>query len=886
MREATSRKSIGLVLALFAAALVLAACGAAATQAGDTGASATPTAVSPVPLEDLLVYVPAGHFYMGSDPKIDPLAQPDEEPSHSVLLDGFFIFRDEISNGFYKQCVADGKCTDPTIFEDGPSTHYNDPEFVEYPVVGVNWDQANAFCTWVDSRLPTEAEWEKTARGEFGDIYPWGDTTPDCSLANLAGCFTQPPDTEKIGQLPDGQSAYEANDMSGNVAEWTSDWFDPNYYQISPGIAPQGPDQGELRVVRGGSYQDGPDAVRTAERLGLDPKMAYNNVGFRCVPIGEMQTPVQAPFCQPNYVPFCVDPNRDPNDCGQLPTGQVTPTLPEGYNFVAFGCPNSDGIVDVTIDVTGGSLPGDTITVGGNTFTCVESPTTPGRYICKGPHPPQGTLTTIKVCPNDQQTGAVSDGLVAYQAPAPSISLVAYQPEQAAGNQLVAFSPSQDNQPGLQAYQPAQLQGLQAFTPPSAGALVAYNSVANYTCPDGYVVNPDTGQCELNPDGACPDGWTYDMQTYSCVPSDGSCPEGTTYYEYTHSCVPDTEGTCPDGYSFDEANNSCDPQGNNDGGGACPLGYYFDTAINCCAPQTGDNGGCDAGSYFSVAANQCMPVDQNGCQEGYKYDPYEGGCVPDNGNGPTTDAGCRLEGYVMNDQGQCVPGGSDGNNQSDGNAGGCPTDSYYDANLEQCIQLTDGQCGPGYRYDQLTEACIPTDGPGSGCPNGYAYSDSLNCCAPLPGTDGSACPGGQPNAGGPNLETFAAAPSTTGFDNGYGYCDPTGGNQCPGGYTYDGELQTCVPSNTDGTTVGACPDGTYYDEGLGYCVQTSCGCQLGTYYDEQTQTCIPYGGETGQNGCWTYTVSVPECPIATATTDPRCDKGERFNNETGRCEPI
>ncbi|MCW5879308.1 MAG: formylglycine-generating enzyme family protein, partial [Anaerolineales bacterium] len=422
----------------------------------------------PVPIEELLVYVPAGRFVMGSDPEFDTLAEDDEFPQHSVLLDGFFIYRNEVTNGLYKQCVAAGDCTEPTIFEEGPSTYYNDPEYLNHPIVGVTWAQADAFCTWADSRLPTEAEWEKTARGEFGNIYPWGNNDPECSLANLDGCFMDPEFTDKIGQRPDGESLYEADDMAGNVWEWTQDWYDEDYYHTAPGMNPAGPENGELRVVRGGSYEDNLEALRSAERLALDPDEAYNNVGFRCVPIG-LPSAAKAPFCQTTYTPFCFG---DEPDCG--PLAQATPQS-DDYEFVSFGCPQ-DGLITMRIVANRPAGNGETVMVGAAVYTCIDSTVYPGQWICTGSPPPAGTLTTVQVCPGP--TAAGGGALVAFGG----------QPVSPSGEQLVAYQPAAAAQPA----------GLQAFEPQSGPqGLAAFQTAAGPDyCADGYVYNPTTGQCE------------------------------------------------------------------------------------------------------------------------------------------------------------------------------------------------------------------------------------------------------------------------------------------------------------------------------------------------------------------------------------------------------
>jgi formylglycine-generating enzyme required for sulfatase activity len=872
---------------LMAAMILLAACGGAALTDGPV-AEATPSI--DIPIEDLLVYVPAGPFYMGSDPELDTLAQEDEQPLHSILLDGYFIYRNEVSNGLYKQCVEDGECTDPTMFEDGPSTFYNHPDYQNNPVVGVTWDQASAFCGWADARLPTEAEWEKTSRGEDAELYPWGDDAPSCDLSNMAGCIVPPedediPETEKIGQFPDGGSIYEANDLSGNVWEWTLDWYDEDYYLNSPRTNPLGPENGELRVVRGGSYEDGPDALRSAERMALDPDEAYNNVGFRCVPIGEDRA-VTPPFCQQTYVPFCRDPHDDPNDgCEPVDTTDVTPTPSNNIDFGGFGCPDA-GLITVTLE-SGTPISDDhTVTVGGVVFNCYDSTTYPGLVVCQGSPPPAGSITTVTVCPDgNANAGNAVAGLGQPQGPQPAqVALVAYRPQnqqqQPAGLQV--YEPTQQPQAGLQAYQPTQAApaGLEVYEAQQPANLVAYQAAANTQCPTGYLLNPTTGQCELDPNGACPEGWIYNEATGQCDLGEDGCPEGTT--PGANGCTPDTGDECPAGWLYDEGAGTCQPPANNDGGGSCPAGYFYDQTINCCSPIPSDNVGCDPGFYRSVATNQCEPVDQNGCPDGTVYNRYEGGCVPDYGQDDvqTTDiSGCRLAGYVRNENGVCVPG----DDLTQRIVSVCDEGSFYDPQLGVCVQLEDGQCGPGYRLNPVSNTCVPNDGPGSGCAAGYSFSERYNCCVPTPGNDGSYCPGDESAQTG-RLVSYPQ-PSTTGYDYGTGYCDPVGDELCPSGYAYDEQTQSCVAIVGRTVTVDGCPDGTYYDQSLGYCVQTSCGCELGYTYNPRTQTCEPFGGEpqTG-DGCWSYQVSVPVCPYQQPTT-PACDSDERWNQQTQRCEP-
>jgi formylglycine-generating enzyme required for sulfatase activity len=239
----------------------------------------------------VMVYVPAGEFTMGSN------QYDDEKPVHTVALDAFWIDRTEVSNAQFRQCVEAGVCQAPTTCDWGDPT-YDDGDKTNHPVVCVNWSQAQAYCQWAGARLPTEAEWEKAARGTDGRVYPWGNDF-DCRRGNFddeqqIDDYVVPggPDcdgykqTAPVGSYPAGASPYGALDMAGNVWEWVNDWYDGGYYAISPSTNPKGPDSGDYRVPRGGSWGDDDYVVRAALRDGGDPAYRSSVIGFRCVVAG------------------------------------------------------------------------------------------------------------------------------------------------------------------------------------------------------------------------------------------------------------------------------------------------------------------------------------------------------------------------------------------------------------------------------------------------------------------------------------------------------------------------------------------------------------------------------------------------------------------------
>jgi formylglycine-generating enzyme required for sulfatase activity len=219
-----------------------------------------------------MVYVPAGEFLMGSTDD-DPYAvDDDEKPQHAVYLDAFWIDRTEVTNAQYRQCVEWGACQAPRYWDDDSS---NAPD---QPVQWVSWHDAQAYAQWVGGRLPTEAEWEKAARGTDGRIYPWGNSVPDCSKANYHGCADS---ALSVGSHPEGASPYGALDMAGNVYEWVADWYGEDYYQRSPLRNPVGPDSGTARVLRGGAWFFGRDFARCAARVFYSPDSRNSGFGFR-----------------------------------------------------------------------------------------------------------------------------------------------------------------------------------------------------------------------------------------------------------------------------------------------------------------------------------------------------------------------------------------------------------------------------------------------------------------------------------------------------------------------------------------------------------------------------------------------------------------------------
>ncbi|KAF4515969.1 hypothetical protein B566_EDAN000206 [Ephemera danica] len=238
--------------------------------------------MAPLPLEITgkdgasMVLVPAGEFTMGSDKGDD-----DESPTHRVYLDTFYIDKFEVTNGRFAKFVEAIQSEPPWGFsdKDTPVTH------ADRPVRWVSWMDAMGYCLWDGKRLPTEAEWEKAARGTDGRIYPWGNEAPTPTHAVFGlkegGSETVSP----IGNRDKGKSAYGAHDLAGNLYEWVMDWYAEDFYvnfAKNPAINPRGPSEGTAKVQRGGSYINNPYRLRSSFRTKGDPTEQDPNVGFRC----------------------------------------------------------------------------------------------------------------------------------------------------------------------------------------------------------------------------------------------------------------------------------------------------------------------------------------------------------------------------------------------------------------------------------------------------------------------------------------------------------------------------------------------------------------------------------------------------------------------------
>lgn len=266
-----------------------------ATETAPTTAAAVETKTSRVSSTDGMVqlFIPAGSFLMGG---LDVLRDADEIPEHQVILSAFWIDQVEVTNGMYSLCVEAGECRPPVQFSsDDRGDYFGNPEYVDYPVVHVAWLDADRYCRWAGRRLPTEAEWERAARGDDMRTYPWGSEPPNPTIVNALNAVG---DTTRVGSYADGASPFGVLDMAGNVWEWVLDIYKPAYYSTSPAENPvnlEDTSGTNFRVIRGGAFQDTHLNLRLSNRgyeIGPDLHAkqtedtyfgrSSEKIGFRC----------------------------------------------------------------------------------------------------------------------------------------------------------------------------------------------------------------------------------------------------------------------------------------------------------------------------------------------------------------------------------------------------------------------------------------------------------------------------------------------------------------------------------------------------------------------------------------------------------------------------
>jgi formylglycine-generating enzyme required for sulfatase activity len=238
----------------------------------------TPVDVKKSAMDGMMqIFVPEGDFLMG----VGMERKNVFSPQHLVHLDAFWIDKYEVSNAMYLKCMRAGGCTG--LVSD--NVYYDKWAYRNHPVTYVTWDQALSYCQWAGRRLPTEAEWEKAARGTDGRLYPWGNEPPNPRLANFNESMIH--EAVPIYRYPLGASPYGALNMSGNAREWVSDWYDPEYYLSTPYKNPQGPSDGDERSLRSGSYNENGREVSITHRYRHQPQSAGLSRGFRCAQDGD-----------------------------------------------------------------------------------------------------------------------------------------------------------------------------------------------------------------------------------------------------------------------------------------------------------------------------------------------------------------------------------------------------------------------------------------------------------------------------------------------------------------------------------------------------------------------------------------------------------------------
>jgi sulfatase modifying factor 1 len=444
-----------------------------------------------------LVPVPAGQFTMGNGGVVD-------HPEHMVTLSGFWIYSTKITNQQYGLCVKNGGCTapDPT---DNPA--YDQPQIANRPVVGVTYDQAVAYCTYVHARLPTEAEWEKTARGPKADIYPWGNEVATCDLLNYNSCVGR---TTDVTAYPQGRSYYQALDMAGNANEWVADWYDANYYLHSPSQNPTGPETGDVRAVRSSSYTNDDKQVPVYMRFSAKPVDHRSDLGFRCV-VTEPKYFAQS--CQRVTV-YGLGPDGKPD-----PVDFPISTCPSVSITQGPYCESKTAKTTVTFKgPAGAAIDSDSCIKSSDprVFTCLEAKAVSICAACSLTFP----ADSKPGCPSGWHT--VTSGPLAGEAcepdspgtPGKCLPGINYDPV----NQCCTAAPGVDTPSTVCPVGTYYVEKINACVPaPVAGGVCEKQTVSLKIC--GKPGGP--GGCDQNK--VCPNGWSLDVANCCCMDANNTC---------------------------------------------------------------------------------------------------------------------------------------------------------------------------------------------------------------------------------------------------------------------------------------------------------------------------------------------------------------------------
>ena len=456
-----------------------------------------------------LVFVPAGEFTMGS-------GVPDA-PQKAVYLGDYWIYKTEVTNSMYAFCVSVGACAPPA--QELGTPVYDNPVYANYPVVGVSWDMAANYCSWIGGGLPTEAQWEKAARGSAGAQYPWGSTEANCDVGNFVGCVGALTDVTKY---EDGASPYGVLDMAGNVLEWVNDFYGENYYNSAPEENPTGPENGEFRVVRGSGFETDYEQIDSAVRHYAGNAWHNRDLGFRCV---VQQPAALAPMCQTSsYLPSAVVSSAE---C-QVPDVNV------GASYCEFNRPFT------TVELS----PGADYEIRTDGYTCDEAVVDGQRLLtCSGL---DGTTGEITVC--NSACSSLPDMTGASPVCDPGYGLDA-------GTNTCLYSPVSPD------FGVAGCPAGFVMIDRGEETLCAPGLAGDGLCPDGMYFDSQYGACASPSLGAeipyglnvpeqaaetyqgCLAGFSYSPDYQCCQPSLGGtypgCPLGTRYNADSATCIPD-----------------------------------------------------------------------------------------------------------------------------------------------------------------------------------------------------------------------------------------------------------------------------------------------------------------------------------------------------------